>query len=302
MASPKMAVSFFRFFGVNLETSVPAMQLPKAETPAMQVAPVASRMDEDAPMDFEGVVQDGLRKFKKEYEEMTCAYFAAVKRMGEHVGSNLNDSLSALLIGVPVSGARPHLDAVQSLWDGLKECVDENQRKMTKFFEAERSALTNAAASALKPLASTVKPAGEPGKDERKTAEADAVPLACSAVPSSSVEGATRRRPRRKRRLANVVPSEKKGPTSDIRHGTIVGINHEKKFAFIRTSRDRNDFYVGQQQFDHRMAMGDEVSFCELEPCGRRRRCPGACHVDLLARAWSWYHRPYHGARKRSGS
>ena len=59
MASPKMAVSIFRFFGVNLETSVPAMQLPMAETPAMQVAPVASRMDEAAPMDLEGVVQDG---------------------------------------------------------------------------------------------------------------------------------------------------------------------------------------------------------------------------------------------------
>ena len=289
MASPKMAVSFFRFFGVNLETSVPAMQLPKAETPAMQVAPVASRMDEDAPMDFEGVVQDGLRKFKKEYEEMTCAYFAAVKRMGEHVGSNLNDSLSALLIGVPVSGARPHLDAVQSLWDGLKECVDENQRKMTKFFEAERSALTNAAASALKPLASTVKPAGEPGKDERKTAEADEVPPAATR----------RRRARRNRKRRNAVPFVTKGPASDVRHGTIVGVNHGKKFAFIRTSHDTTDFYVGQQQYHHAMAIGDEVSFCELEHRGRRRRCPEAYHVDLLARAWTWYHRPY-GARKRS--
>ena len=284
-----MAVSFFRFFGVNLETSVPAMQLPKAETPAMQVAPVASRMDEDAPMDFEGVVQDGLRKFKKEYEEMTCAYFAAVKRMGEHVGSNLNDSLSALLIGVPVSGARPHLDAVQSLWDGLKECVDENQRKMTKFFEAERSALTIAAASVLKPLASTVKPAGEPGKDERKTAEADEVPPAATR----------RRRARRNRKRRNAVPFVTKGPASDVRHGTIVGVNHGKKFAFIRTSHDTTDFYVGQQQYHHGMAIGDEVSFCELEPRGRRRRCPEAYHVDLLARAWTWYHRPY-GARKRS--
>ena len=288
MESPsKMALSFFKYIGVNVEDSVLA-QIPVLETPA-----VVAHMDMEgvASMDVEGVLQDSLQKFKKEVEDVQGKYFAGMAR----AGLNLKDSCSALV----VVGARPHPDAI---FECLKKCLDENQRKMTKFFEDEVSALTIAAAPVLKPLASTVKPAGEPGKDERKTAEADAVPLACSAVPSSSVEGATRRRPRRKRRLANVVPSEKKGPTSDIRHGTIVGINHEKKFAFIRTSRDRNDFYVGQQQFDHRMAMGDEVSFCELEPCGRRRRCPGACHVDLLARAWSWYHRPYHGARKRSGS
>ncbi len=125
----------------------------------------------------------------------------------------------------------------------------------------------------------------------------DAVPPACSDVPSFSVGVATRRRARRKRR-SNAVPFVTKGPASDVRHGTIVGVNHEKKFAFIRTSRDTTDFYVGQQQYHHGMAIGDEVSFCELEPRGRRRRCPEACHVDLLARAWTWYHRPY-GAWKR---
>jgi hypothetical protein len=123
---------------------------------------------------------------------------------------------------------------------------------------------------------------------------ADAVPLVCSAVP------ATRHRVRRRKRRShvNAVPSTK-GPTYDIRHGTIVGVNHEKKFAFIRTSRNTTDFYVGQQQYHHGMAMGDEVSFCELEPRGCRRRCPEAYRVDLLARARTWYHRPY-GARTRS--
>ena len=296
--SPKMAAvktSVLNFF--KGKTSVPVMQVPLA-TPTMQVAPVASRMDEDAHMpDMEGVIRGDtfLRNFKKEFEDLTCEYFAAVKRVGQHMDDSFLNAREPLEI-------QPDMVFTRQIFEGLMECLDENQRKVRKFFEDERSALVIAAAPDLKHLASTMKPAGESGKDERKTAEADAVPLACSAVPSFPVEGATRRRPRRKRRLANAVPSEKKGPTSDIRHGTIVGINHEKKFAFIRTSRDRNDFYVGQQQFDHRMAMGDEVSFCELEPRGCRRRCPGACHVDLLARAWSWYHRPYHGARKRSGS
>ena len=58
--------------------------------------------------------------------------------------------------------------AVQmKLFEGLKECVDENQRKMTKFFEDELSGLAIAAAS--------TKPAGGPGNsDERKTADAAA--------------------------------------------------------------------------------------------------------------------------------
>ena len=139
------------------------------------------------------------------------------------------------------------------------------------------------------PTEATSHQSGTPGV----TSGADAVPLVCSAVP------ATRRRVRRKRRSTrNAVPSTK-GPTYDIRHGTTVGVNHEKKFAFIRTSWNTTDFYVGQQQYHHGMAMGDEVSFCELEPRGCRRRCPEAYCVDLLARARTWYHRPY-GARMRS--
>ena len=141
------------------------------------------------------------------------------------------------------------------------------------------------------PTEATSHQSGTPGV----TSGADAVPLACSAVPSSVVI-ATRHRVRRKRRSTrNAVPSTK-GPTYDIRHGTTVGVNHEKKFAFIRTSRNTTDFYVGQQQYHHGMAVGDEVSFCELEPRGCRRRCPEAYCVDLLARARTWYHRPY-GAR-----
>ena len=52
---------------------------------------------------------------------------------------------------------------------------------MTKFFEDEMSALAIAAAPVLKPLAST-KPAGEPGKNERKTAEVAAPTSANIAV------------------------------------------------------------------------------------------------------------------------
>ncbi len=130
------------------------------------------------------------------------------------------------------------------------------------------------------------------------TSGGDAVPPACSAVPAVSVGVATRRRARKKSR-SNAVPVVTEGPASDIMHGTIVGVNHVKRFAFIRTSRDTTDFHVGQQQYHHGMAIGDVVSFCELKPCGRRRRCPEAYRVDLLARAWTWYHRPY-DARRRS--
>ena len=131
------------------------------------------------------------------------------------------------------------------------------------------------------------------------TGGVDAVLPACNAAPAVSVGVATRRKVHQKRRQSNAVPFVTKGPASDIRHGTIVGVNHERGFAFIRTSRNTTDFYVGQRQFHYGMAIGDEVSFCELKPHGRRRRCPEACRVDLLARAWSWYHRPY-GARKRA--
>ena len=78
-----------------------------------------SRMDvEDAPMDMEGALQDGLRKFKKGLEEMTCEYFAAIKRVGEHAGLNLGDSVSAL----GADGVRPQPDmALQmKLFEGLK--------------------------------------------------------------------------------------------------------------------------------------------------------------------------------------
>ena len=91
------------------------------------------------------------------------------------MGRNLCDSvkrtfhLSAL--EVP-DGVRPQPDmAVQmNFFEGLKECIDENQRETTKIFEDELSALAIAAAPNLESLAST-KPAGGPGKDKRKTAD-----------------------------------------------------------------------------------------------------------------------------------
>ena len=53
-----------------MENSVPAMQMPVPETPAV-VAP----MDvEGASMDVEGVIQDSLQKFKKEFEDVQCEY------------------------------------------------------------------------------------------------------------------------------------------------------------------------------------------------------------------------------------
>ena len=129
-------------------------------------------------MDMEGVLQDGLRKFKKECEEMTCEYFAAIKRMGEHVGRNLGDSVSAL----EVDGMRPQLDMALQMkfFEGSMKCLDENQRKMTNFFEDEMSALVIAAAPVIKPLTASTKPAGN--DDERKTAEAAAPTSANIAV------------------------------------------------------------------------------------------------------------------------
>ena len=68
----------------------------------------------------------------------------------------------------------------------------------------------------------------------------------------------------------------------------------------IRTSDsaadDSHHMWVGNSIAYHRgMAVGDEVTFeCELEPlCRRRRRCPEAHRVELLARAWTRYRRPY---------
>ena len=99
---------------------------------------------------------------------------------------------------------------------------------------------------------------------------------------------------RRPVRHSSAIPSVTKGQTFDT-YGTIVGVNHEKKIAFIRTSRHTTDFYVGRQQYHLGMAVGDEVTFeCELEPLRRRRRrCPEAHRVELLARAWTRYRRPY---------
>ena len=66
MESPsKMALSVFKYFGVNVEDSVPA-QIPVLETPAL-VAHID--MEGVASMDMEGVLQDSLQKFKKEVED-----------------------------------------------------------------------------------------------------------------------------------------------------------------------------------------------------------------------------------------
>ena len=171
-----------------------------------------------------------------------------------------------------------------------------------------RSGFAVSALKTLRNVVSTFQSACFPKKTKKKpqavgdthtegTSHQSGTPGVTSGV-DAVPPAATRRRARRNRKRKSAVPLVTKGPA--VRHGTIVGVNHEKKFAFIRTSRDTTDFYVGQRQYHRGMAMGDEVSFCELEPRGRRRRCPEAYRVDLLARAWTWYHRPY-GAWKRSG-
>ena len=171
-----------------------------------------------------------------------------------------------------------------------------------------RSGFAVSALKTLRNVVSTFQSACFPKKTKKKpqavgdthtegTSHQSGTPGVTSGV-DAVPPAATRRRARRNRKRKSAVPLVTKGPA--VRHGTIVGVNHEKKFAFIRTSRDTTDFYVGQRQYHRGMAMGDEVSFCELEPRGRRRRCPEAYRVDLLARAWTWYHRPY-GAWTRSG-
>ena len=116
---------------------------------------------------------------------------------------------------------RPQPDMAK-FGEGVMDCLGENQRKIAKFFEDEMSAVVIAAAPVLKPLTASIKPAG---KDERKTAEAAGV----DAVPPV----ATRRRARQKRK-SKAVPFVTRGPASDVRHGTIVGVNHEKETQRVR--------------------------------------------------------------------
>ena len=289
MESPsKMAVSFFKYFGFNVEDSVLAQM--SMLTPAL-----------GAPMDVEGVasmegarvLQDSLQKFKKEFEDVQGEYFAGMARAGR----NLEDSLRG------VQAKAVDITVRLKMFGGMKELYDNAQRKILKAFEDDVKwfSLTDGPDETGLPLlpASTGVGKAEAPKLPAKPAGITVVSTTASTSGVDAVPpAATRRRARRKRK-STAVPFVTKGPASDIKHGTIVGVNHGKRFAFIRTSRNTTDFYVGQQQYHHGMAIGDEVSFCELEPRGRRRRCPEAYHVDLLARAWTWYHRPY-GARKRS--
>ena len=193
------------------------------------------------------------------------------------------------------------------MFEGMKGLYDNAQRKILKAFEDDvKWFSTDGPDETGAPLlpASTGVGEAEAPKLPAKPAGTTVVSTTAStsgvdAVPPAAQARRRARRLNRKRQSANAVPFVTKGPAPDIRHGTIVGVNHEREFAFIRTSRNTTDFYVGQRQFHYGMAIGDEVSFCELEPRGRRRRCPEAYRVDLLARAWTWYHRPY-GARKRA--
>ena len=139
------------------------------------------------------------------------------------------------------------------------------------------------------PTEGTSHQAGTSGATTRDDAMRPAVPL----LPAVSGTRPVRQSTNRPVRHSSAIPLITKGQTFDT-YGTIVGVNHEKKFAFIRTPHHTTDCYVGQQQFHRGMAVGDEVSFgYELEPCHRRRRrCPEVHRVELLARAWTRYRRP----------
>ena len=80
-----MALSVFKYFGVNVEDSVPA-QIPVLKTPAL-VAPMDVEGVES--VDGERVLQDNLQKFKKEFEDVQGEYFAGMARASR----NLVDSL-----------------------------------------------------------------------------------------------------------------------------------------------------------------------------------------------------------------
>ena len=122
-----------------------------------------------------------------------------------------------------------------------------------------------------------------------------AVPVpAASAVPSFAVRNSVHSRPAHKTAPA-------KSATSFDMHGTIVKVNHESKFAFIRTASRHTDFFVGRRHFRQGMKVGDEVSFeGEIEPRVQGGRCPEAYRVNFLARAWIRYRRP-HGAPRSTG-
>ena len=286
-----MALSVFKYFGVNVEDSVPA-QIPVLKTPALV-----------APMDVEGVasmdgaraLQDSVQKFKKEFEDVQGEYFAGLARAGRNLVDSLRNVQAVDMQAVDIT-------VRLKMFEGMKGLYDNAQRKILKAFEDDvKWFSTDGPDKTGAPLLPASTGVGE-AEAPKLPAKPAGITVVSTTASTSGVDAvppaATRRRARRKRK-STAVPFVTKGPASDIKHGTIVGVNHGKRFAFIRTSRNTTDFYVGQQQYHHGMAIGDEVSFCELEPRGRRRRCPEAYHVDLLARAWTWYHRPY-GARKRS--
>ena len=60
---------------------------------------------------------------------MTCEYFAAMKRMEENYATQT--------VRLEMDGVRPQPDMAKFFFEGLMECLVENQRKMTKFFEDE---------------------------------------------------------------------------------------------------------------------------------------------------------------------
>ena len=113
-----------------------------------------------APMDVEGVFQDGLRKFKKEFEEVSCEYFAGMAR----VGLNLLDSFNAPRAG-GVGPQQVDMAVRINFFEGMKKLYDNAQRKMMKAFEDDQRVFAlfkpEAAAPFLNPPASTAKPAGE---------------------------------------------------------------------------------------------------------------------------------------------
>ncbi len=171
-----------------------------------------------------------------------------------------------------------------------KHGVPQGEEVVAHSYEEAITTMTTAQ-SQLNPFlpASVIKPAG-------------VEPMSAEVPPPASIKhagvefkpdvlsGNSSTRKARSRRARKPKAAPARSATSFDMHGTIVKVNHESKFAFIRTASRHTDFYVGRQHFRRGMKVGDEVSFeGEIEPRVQGGRCPEAYRVNLLARAWIRY-------------
>ena len=214
---------------------------------------------------------DVVREVKMEFEELTRRHMADLERLAAKASKLF-----------------------------AKHGVPRCEEVVAHFYEEAITTMTTAQ-SHINPFlpASVIKPAGvEPMSAEVpppasiKHAGVESKPDALSGnsgepTPVSAVRSTRKARSRRARK-PKAAPA--RSATSFDLHGTIVKVNHESKFAFIRTASRHTDFYVGRHQFHRGMELGDEVSFeGEIKSRVQGGRCPEAYRVNLLARAWIRY-------------